>query len=45
MYGVGIHASIEAQTDFIENVKPLFGNWYSRRHSKVVYYGQLQVQW
>ena len=25
MYGVGIHASIEAQTDFIENVKPLFG--------------------
>ena len=25
MYGVGVHASIEAQTDFIENVKPLFG--------------------
>jgi hypothetical protein len=25
MYGVGIHASIEAQTDFIEKVKPLFG--------------------
>jgi thiamine biosynthesis protein ThiC len=24
-YGVGIHASIEAQTDFIENVQPLFG--------------------
>jgi len=24
-YGVGIHASIEAQTDFIENVTPLFG--------------------
>ena len=24
-YGIGIHASIEAQTDFIENVQPLFG--------------------
>lgn len=24
-YGVGIHASIEAQTDFSENVAPLFG--------------------
>lgn len=24
-YGVGIHASIEAQTDFSENVTPLFG--------------------
>ncbi len=24
-YGVGIHASIEAQTDFSENVVPLFG--------------------
>jgi len=25
IYGIGIHASIEAQTDFIENVAPLFG--------------------
>ena len=24
-YGVGLHASIEVQTDFIENVTPLFG--------------------
>jgi hypothetical protein len=24
-YGIGIHASIEAQTDFSENVAPLFG--------------------
>ena len=25
MYGIGVHASIEAQTDFSENVAPLFG--------------------
>lgn len=25
MYGIGLHASIEAQTDFSENVTPLFG--------------------
>ena len=24
-YGIGLHASIEVQTDFIENVTPLFG--------------------
>ena len=34
MYGVGVHASIEAQTDFIENVAAIVWCRHTRRHSE-----------